>query len=152
MALIIATGSNLGDKTANLENAKLKLSEYFNLQHISDIYQSAAVGKEDQPGFYNQVLQFELPDMKPEACLEILLEIEQSMGRVRAEKWGPRIIDLDIIFWGKEIVNTPNLTIPHPYWKERSFVVKPMLELPYCKDFKNQYNLNLNFEIDAILI
>lgn len=143
-------GSNLGDRVKNLETALSKLSENFQLIKSSRIYESLAVGITDQPDFLNSVAEFKIPmDSSPEDCLKILLTIETDMGRVRTQKWGPRIIDLDIIFWGNQELISDTLKIPHPYWCERSFVVQPLRELPYFQIIKEKFNINDQFEIQA---
>ena len=101
MSLIIATGTNLGDKLTNLAKARELLSRQFKPIAQSSVYCSAPVGFIDQPSFYNQALEFSLPDMAPQETMRILLKIEEELGRKRLVKWGPRIIDLDIIFWAK---------------------------------------------------
>lgn len=146
MSLIIATGSNLGDKKANLEKAIDLLSKNFTLISQSKVYSSPAVGKTDQPSFYNQVLEFKLPQAKPEEVMNKLLEIEQEMGRVRDVHWGPRIIDLDIIFWNDLELNSKLLTLPHPRWKERAFVVKPLRELPFFQVISKSHKMPDEFD------
>jgi 2-amino-4-hydroxy-6-hydroxymethyldihydropteridine diphosphokinase len=81
-------------------------------------------------------------------CLE-LLEIENQLGRVRKEKWGPRIIDIDIIFWGLHKIETKILTVPHPFWSQRSFVVEPLKELPFFQTLKKSFKIPNDFENNA---
>ena len=145
MSLIIATGSNLGDKKNHLDRAKELLSHNFKFIAMSKIYQSEAVDYLDQPEFYNQLLEFELPLLSPSQALEIILELEKSMGRVRGISKGPRVIDIDIIFWGTDIVNQKNLSIPHPSWSERSFVALPLQELPYFETLKKSFIIPKTF-------
>lgn len=149
MSLIIATGSNLGDKYENLNKAKLKLSQIFKLIKASDIFTSGAVEVSDQPDFYNQVLEFELPDFDPDQTMLRILEIEKSLGRVRSKRYGARTIDIDIIFWGLRNISTKNLEVPHPKWSERSFVVKPLQQLPFFKEVEKCFTIVKSFEIDA---
>lgn len=125
----LLTGGNLGKRWDNLQTA---------FKHIGDrcgkvvaqsaIYETAAWGKEDQQAFLNQVLLLET-DLAPEALMQALLEIEQAMGRVRQEKFGPRLIDIDILFIDDLILNTSLLQLPHPAIAERRFVLVPMQEL-----------------------
>ena len=131
MSLIIATGSNLGDKKANLRNAKKYLSYFFDFVAESKIYQSEPVDYLDQPVFFNQVLEFKTPSFSPEKVMSQLLEVEKLMGRKRDIPKGPRIIDLDLIFYGDEEIRSSNITIPHPRWDKREFVYVPMKELPF---------------------
>lgn len=141
MSLIIATGTNLGSKFENLARAKHELCEAFELIASSQIYHSKPVEFENQPIFFNQVLEFKKPQDDPFDILEKLLSIEKKLGRVRKIHKGPRIIDLDILFLGLLNVQTDRLTIPHPRWKERSFVVNPLAELPFFNMLKNFYSI-----------
>ncbi len=149
MALIIATGSNMGDRLANLKEAKARLAEILTLTAESRIYTSAAVDYTSQPDFANQVLQFALPWDNPENVMRKLLQIENEAGRTRDILRGPRVIDIDILFWGLEIVRTPSLTIPHPRWNQRSFVVRPLSELPFFHAVEKCFTIPRSFEIEA---
>lgn len=149
MSLVIATGSNLGNKMANLEMARVELSVYFKQIAQSRIYRSRAVDYTNQPDFYNQVLEFEIPKQAPCDILKILLSIESKMGRTRLISKGPRTIDLDILFIGEKVLSTPSLTIPHPALFSRSFVVLPLSELPIFDQLKSKYHFQFEFEVDA---
>ncbi|MFZ4712846.1 MAG: 2-amino-4-hydroxy-6-hydroxymethyldihydropteridine diphosphokinase [Bacteriovoracaceae bacterium] len=151
MSLIIATGSNLGDREKNLNQAQLLLAKFFSLKAKSRIYQSAAQDYQDQPAFLNQVLEFNLPDQSPIETMQQLLDLEIQMGRVREKKYGPRIIDLDILFWDNLTLKGEHLTLPHPRWLERSFVVRPLLELPFAAQLKKIYSIPEQFSDDAIV-
>lgn len=94
----------------------------------SQIYESAAWGKEDQPDFLNQVIKIKTP-LNPYALLEKLIWIETSLGRLREVKWGERIIDIDILFYEDEIINDKALVIPHPGIPNRRFTLMPLDEL-----------------------
>jgi len=140
MSLIIATGSNLGNRTQNLTKALEHLKTSFEFIAQSNVYESEPIDYLDQPSFLNQVLEFKIPaDTKAEAVMNLLLHIEKTMGRVRDTSKGPRIIDLDIIFWSNHKINSTHLCIPHPHWRERSFVVLPLRELPYFKELQEQF-------------
>lgn len=152
MSLIIATGSNLGDSLTYLETAKERLFQKFELIAASRIYRSAAVDYEAQPDFFNQVLEFVLPSLSPSEVLQELMKIETAMGRVRDTWRGPRTIDLDIIMWGLESFHAEHLTIPHPRWSERSFVVKPFQELPYFQTVAKWFTIPKSFKTDAFPI
>jgi 2-amino-4-hydroxy-6-hydroxymethyldihydropteridine diphosphokinase len=152
MSLIIATGSNLGDSLSYLETAREKLSQKFELIAASRIYRSAAVDYEAQPDFFNQVLEFSLPPLTPAEVLQQLMAIETAMGRVRENWRGPRTIDLDIIMWALDTIHAEHLTIPHPRWSERSFVVKPFQELPYFQTVVKWFTIPKSFKIDAFPI
>jgi 2-amino-4-hydroxy-6-hydroxymethyldihydropteridine diphosphokinase len=99
MSLIIATGSNIGNKIEHLEKAKNELKKFYTFKAQSQVFSSDAVDYTDQPGFYNQVLEFDIPDQSPIEVLNNLLDIEKQFGRVRDIDKGPRTIDIDIIFW-----------------------------------------------------
>ena len=135
MSLVIGLGSNIGDAKNNLSRAISLLSAKFGEPvSKSRIYTSKAIGVTDQPDFLNLAIEFNLPTLEPQKVLEICLELELEMGRKRIIKWGPRCIDIDILFWGHKIISSPNLTIPHPELNKRSFVVLPVQELK-CYDF-----------------
>ena len=152
MSLILATGSNLGNKEENLANAKKELSLSLNIIGQSKIYKSKAVDYLDQPSFLNQVLEFERPLIEPKKLMEKLLFIEAQLGRERKIKSGPRIIDIDILFLGLEKINQLNLTIPHPKLFERSFVLLPLKEVPFYKTLKNHFKFPSNIQNDAMPI
>ncbi len=152
MSLFIATGSNLGDRKKQLETAKIKLLSHFKLIAESRIYESPAVDYLNQPDFYNQVLEFQLPQISPTETIEILLHLEKEIGRMRDIPKGPRVIDLDILFWENQSIKLENLTIPHPRLFERSFVVLPLSELPGFKNLKTHFNFSFDFDNSAIPI
>ncbi len=149
MALIIATGCNLGDRLAQLDRVRSRLAQEWQLVASSRIYLSAAVDYLEQPEFANQVLQFALPWQTPQVVMQKLLEIEAEAGRIRDIARGPRVLDLDIIFWGLETLCTDNLVVPHPRWKERSFVVRPLSELPFFHAVEKCFTIPTSFEIEA---
>ena len=145
MSLFIATGSNLGDRKSHLDEARNILSKKFKLIAASRIYESPAVDYLNQPDFYNQVLEFEIPDIDPLLAMDFLLETEQLMGRKRGIPKGPRVIDLDILFWGESVSNNELLILPHPRVFERSFVVLPLSELPGFKALSNTFSFTFSF-------
>lgn len=147
--LIISTGSNIGDRLLHISRAKEILSSHFIFVAESSIYTSPAVDYLNQPDFLNQVLQFEIPSIDQEKTIDTLLKIEIEMGRVRDINKGPRTIDLDIIFWGVENYNSKNLTIPHPAWSKRSFIVLPLIELPFTKTLKQYFDFPTQFKNTA---
>ena len=136
MSLILATGTNLGNKSLNLELAKEALSKKFSLIASSRPYHSAPVDYLDQPDFLNQVLEFETPLGPPESILQEIMAIESSLGRQRSIPKGPRLIDVDIIFIDFQVIQTEVLSVPHPSWKERPFVWEPLMELPFFESLK----------------
>ena len=150
--LIIALGSNLGDRRANLRKAQELLQKKFDIIETSRIYESKAVDVEDQPDFYNQVIHFTTSDRyTPARLLSICLDIEVEMGRVRTGSKSARIIDIDILFLDEQIVQTQKIQIPHPRWKDRSFVVRPLMELAIWKKVRRNFPLpaKIEFQIDA---
>lgn len=122
-------GGNMGDRLANLEMAKLAIhKEIGPILLSSSMYETAAWGKEDQPAFLNQALLIET-NLIAHDLMMALLAIEKNMGRIRQEHLGPRTIDLDIIFFNDQIIDTENLTIPHPQMQKRNFVLSPLKEI-----------------------
>jgi 2-amino-4-hydroxy-6-hydroxymethyldihydropteridine diphosphokinase len=125
----LATGSNIGDKSAHLTKA-LELIEVYvgDLVQVSGVYRTAAWGIEDQPEFLNQVMAVDC-NLEPETLLLAVMEIERQMGRERRIRWGERLIDIDILFYGNLVSQSQRLTIPHPFIHERNFVLQPLLEI-----------------------
>ncbi len=133
--VFIGTGSNLGDRRANLQTAMEACMERLGpVKACSAVYVTEAWGVQDQPAFLNQVLQVET-STPPLEVLETLLDIEQAMGRKRVVKWRERIIDIDLLFYGEILLQTPKLTLPHPYIAERNFVLAPLAEI--APDFQH---------------
>ncbi len=122
-------GGNMGDRLANLKMAKLAIQKEIGPILInSSIYETAAWGKEDQPAFFNQALIIET-NLIANDLMMTLLAVEKNMGRIRQEHLGPRTIDLDIIFFNDQIIQTENVTIPHPQMQKRNFVLTPLNEI-----------------------
>lgn len=147
--LIIAIGSNQGDSLALLSQAIEKLEALYGPCIASRVYTSKAVDLLDQPNFFNQVLCFELPATSPQKILEEVLQIEKSMGRVRDIKYGPRFIDIDLIFYSTQAIATASLMLPHPKLLQRSFVVRPMLELPIADWLRANFDIPEHFDTEA---
>ncbi len=124
----IALGSNLGDRLDFLTRAVQAFAPEITLLRASHIYQTPPWGFTDQPSFLNQVVEAET-ELEPEALLIKLKYIERTLGRVEAVRYGPRCIDLDILFYGNETYFSETLVIPHPMIPERAFVLVPMNEL-----------------------
>ena len=127
----IAFGANLGDRRANIERAVelLGATPGVRVTKVSSFLENPAVGgPADSPAFLNAVAEIET-SLPPRELLERLLAIEHQLGRQRREKWGPRIIDLDVLLYGQEIIDEPDLRIPHPLMHERRFVLDPMKEI-----------------------
>lgn len=119
----------MGDRDSNLALAQRYLSENsVEILSSSSIYESEAWGKQDQQSFLNQAVIVK-SKLAPKELLHTLLAIEKKIGRVRKEKWGERIIDIDILFIEDQVINEPELVVPHPYIQERRFALLPLVEL-----------------------
>ena len=122
-------GSNIGDSMQHLKTAKKHLAKKLgSIKRVSSVYSTAAWGKRDQQDFLNQIIIIETQHEAVQA-LDIILAIEQEMGRIRTQKNAPRIIDIDILFFNKEIIKTASLVVPHPLLQDRKFVLVPLNEL-----------------------
>lgn len=126
----LSLGSNMGDKKANLLKAIESISKLENTYIISQstILETEPFGYKEQDNFLNACIGIKTLFFSDE-LLEELLKIEKDMGRERKIKWGPRIIDLDIIFFNKDIIEKENLIVPHPYMEVRNFVLNPLEEI-----------------------
>lgn len=130
----IGIGSNVADPVSNCLESIDRIAAFTrsNIAKQSSLYRTEPVGKADQSWFVNCVIEIETQH-KASSLLEILQKIENDMGRVRKERWGPRTIDLDILLYGQEIIAEDNLIIPHPELHKRRFVLVPMCEIaPYA--------------------
>ncbi len=127
--IFLGTGTNLGDRRANLVRAN-ELFEKIAGRIIqqSSIFQTEAWGLTDQPFFYNQVIEIETK-LPPVELLEVILDIEKEMGRERIQKWGSRLIDIDLLFYHQLQIQTDRLLLPHPFIAERNFVLAPLAEI-----------------------
>lgn len=127
--VVIALGSNMGDRRDYLEQAILRMGEKAGtVLKRSEILETKAFGYTDQDDFLNMAVLLRT-SLAPYELLDVLHEIENELGRVRTVHWGPRTIDLDIIFYGSLILNDQDLTIPHPDYSNRDFVLKPLLDI-----------------------
>ena len=128
--VFVGIGSNLGDREDNLRRAVELLSteEGVELTAVSEIRETEPVGPVEQGLFLNGAVRIET-DLGPQELLECLLAVEQRLGRVREERWGPRTIDLDLLLYGDEVVDEPGLTVPHPRLHERRFALEPLADL-----------------------
>ena len=128
----IALGSNLcsefGDREANLREAVRRLGELGEVKAVSRFHDTEPVGYVDQPTFLNGAVVLETA-LDPTDLMRALLEIEQAMGRERVVAKGPRVIDLDLLLYGERVMNTAELTLPHPEMQERRFVLEPLSEI-----------------------
>ncbi|NLG84882.1 MAG: 2-amino-4-hydroxy-6-hydroxymethyldihydropteridine diphosphokinase [Firmicutes bacterium] len=132
--VFLGLGANLGDRTANLAAAREALAPVMRIQRASRVYESEPVGLRQQPLFLNQVVQGETV-LRPGALLGKLKEIERQMGRLPGPRYGPRPIDLDIILFDDWVIGSAELVVPHPRFRERSFVLAPLAEIaPELRD------------------
>jgi len=122
-------GSNLGDRERLINNAIQKISEHVGIVNMrSHIYESMPWRVEGQENYLNQIIEVKT-SFSAEKILVSVLQIENDLGRVRVEKWGERLIDIDIIFFNSEIIETADLCIPHKHMHERNFVLTPLNEI-----------------------
>lgn len=126
--IFLGLGTNLGDREANLRTAKGKLSSLMKIVKESPIYVTPPWGYEDQPDFLNQVIQV-TTRLEPTQLLDYLKGIEDDMGRKATFRYGPRLIDLDILFYGQRVIREESLQIPHPRLHERAFVLVPLHDI-----------------------
>ena len=133
----LGLGSNLGDRRRNLEAAldALRAHPQIAVTAVSSFLETDPVGGPPGQGkFLNAAAKIET-DLSPEALLEELKRVERALGRKPGPRWGPREIDLDILLYGDAVLETPNLTIPHPRMRERRFVLEPLAEIaPDARD------------------
>ena len=124
---MIGLGGNLGDRQETLAAAVAELSALGTVRAVSALYETAPVGP-PQPAYLNAAARVETP-LAPHALLLALLEIERRHGRERGEKWGPRTLDLDILWIAGTVVSTAELVVPHPRLRERRFALVPLLDV-----------------------
>jgi 2-amino-4-hydroxy-6-hydroxymethyldihydropteridine diphosphokinase len=127
----VAIGSNMGDRPANIASAveTMRWSAGITVQRVSRNLENPAIGGPDgSPPFLNAVVEIET-SLGSHALLQRLLEIERRLGRERRQKWEPRVIDLDIVLFGDQIISSRDLVIPHPLMHERRFVLEPLCEI-----------------------
>jgi 2-amino-4-hydroxy-6-hydroxymethyldihydropteridine diphosphokinase len=128
MKAVIALGSNLGNRELNIDSAIAELAKIVEITHLSTNHETDPVGGPEQPKYLNAIAIAET-ELKPEALLIAMLEIENKLGRKREIHWGPRTLDLDLIVFGDEVIDSEILVLPHPRAQERRFVLEPWLEI-----------------------
>jgi 2-amino-4-hydroxy-6-hydroxymethyldihydropteridine diphosphokinase len=126
--IYLSLGSNIGRRLDFIKAAVDKLSEHIKIIEKSALYETAPWGKTNQPKFLNLCLKAET-DLNPNELLSFVKEVELGAGRNSKEKWGPREIDVDILFYDDDRLQSKNLTIPHPHLHERAFVLVPLNEI-----------------------
>jgi 2-amino-4-hydroxy-6-hydroxymethyldihydropteridine diphosphokinase len=124
----LSLGSNLGDRLQNLKETLTALSPQMDVKAKSRVYETPPWGYEDQPRFLNQVIRVQTY-LEPETLLKHIKRLEVALGRKATFRNGPRLIDIDILFYDDLLLNTPALTIPHPHLHERGFVLLPLMDI-----------------------
>ncbi len=149
--LVLGLGSNLGNSHETIRLAIAQLNSCFGKYiEVSCLFQSESFGEIIQPDYLNLIVVYDVNNKNPMQCLNECQRIENELGRIRKEKWGPRTIDIDILFYDQLFVNTPNLTIPHPHINDRSFVVEPLSQLLIFENLKLFYHFNSTFSTKSI--
>lgn len=124
----IGIGSNLGDKEKNIKKAIDLVKDKCRILKVSSLYETEPVGYKKQDWFLNCVIKIKT-ETKPKELFAFLKSIEKKLGRIKIIKNGPRIIDLDVLFYGNKIIKTRNLVVPHPRLHKRAFVLEPLEEI-----------------------
>lgn len=126
----LSLGSNMGNRQENLVQGLefLKNCSGIDLVKVSSFYETEPVGYEDQDWFLNAVAEI-ATNLSPQELLGVVAEVEKELGRVRTIRWGPRTLDVDILFYGQELIVEENLEVPHPRIQERAFVLQPLAEI-----------------------
>ena len=126
--IYLGLGGNLGDPPATFKQALKRVGEFAEVTKVSKVYKSKPYGFADQPDFYNAAAQL-ASDLHPLDLLAQLQEVEKKMGKKVVRENGPRVIDLDLLVYGEEVHDLPELTLPHPGILDRDFVLKPLTDL-----------------------
>ncbi|MCF0065373.1 2-amino-4-hydroxy-6-hydroxymethyldihydropteridine diphosphokinase [Dyadobacter chenwenxiniae] len=133
--IFLSLGSNLGDRQATLASAREEIAKRIGtISGESSVYETEPWGLADQPAFLNQVIRVETA-LAPEEVLRIILDIEHELGRVRHERWGARVIDIDLLYYNALVLDSASLTLPHPRLQDRLFNLIPLTEI--APDFIN---------------
>lgn len=127
-AVFIGIGANLGPVRENFARALRSIEKHARVVAVSSLYESDPVGPQDQPKFTNAVIKIET-ELSPFDLLDHLKAVEREIGRKKTKRWGPRVMDLDIIFYEDLVISTDSLVVPHPRAHERRFVLEPLLEI-----------------------
>ena len=140
-SIYLSLGSNIGDRTENLTKAIVELSKKMKIVKSSSIYETEPLLFENQNSFLNMILEVDYKG-SPDQLLESIKIIENDMGRESTFRYGPRLIDIDIIFFNNYEVNQDNLIIPHYDWRNRLFVIEPLYEVLELELNKSEYIIN----------
>jgi 2-amino-4-hydroxy-6-hydroxymethyldihydropteridine diphosphokinase len=127
---VLGLGGNIGDTRTLMAQALKELASTpgIALNAVSALYETPPWGKTDQPPFLNAAALIETT-LSPRDLLDAILEVERKLGRHRAERWGPRTVDIDILLFGEDAVDEPGLKIPHPHLHERAFALRPLVDV-----------------------
>lgn len=130
MRVHLSLGTNLGDRARNLCDALQALAQVAGVQIliVSPVYETEPVGVCDQPAFYNLAVEIET-DLPPLELLNAVKQLETQLGREATYPWGPRLIDIDLVLWGNLVLSFERLTLPHPEFRERAFVLAPLRDI-----------------------
>lgn len=124
----LGLGTNLGDREANLREAVCRLEQQVTVDALSALYETPPMGPPDQPRYLNAACGG-VTELEPEELLAFIKGVEREMGRTPTVHWGPRIIDIDILFYGDRVLSAPELVIPHPGIPHRPFVLAPLADI-----------------------
>jgi 2-amino-4-hydroxy-6-hydroxymethyldihydropteridine diphosphokinase len=152
--VFLLLGSNLGDRKLYLQQAIMHIAyDIAPTLKISSVYETQSWGKTDEPDYLNMVIELET-ELSADVILEKVLAIELVMGRKREEKWGSRIIDIDILYYNSEVIDKPGLVIPHPELHKRRFTLEPLAEIApdFFHPVLNKTSLQLKNELKDSLI
>lgn len=127
-SIYLALGTNIGDRAANLKSALQELETFLEIRQLSPVYETPPWGFEDQPPFLNMVVEA-VTDLEPLELIRRLKQIEREMGRTPTVRFGPRLIDLDLLFYEHQVVEQDILTVPHPRMRGRAFVLVPLADI-----------------------
>jgi 2-amino-4-hydroxy-6-hydroxymethyldihydropteridine diphosphokinase len=128
VSVYLGLGSNVGDRKGNLGSAIAFVSERLHVEKVSSVYDTTPEDNPDQPRFLNMVV-LARTTLEPQVLLSLLKGIESKLGRVPSTPYSPRPMDIDILFYGNEVLSTPSLTVPHARIQERAFVLVPLNEI-----------------------
>lgn len=126
----LGLGSNLGNKKGNIHKAMdiINTTRGVKLLIKSRLYKTKPLGVKNQPDFINAAIKI-VTSLDSQRLLETILDIEKRLGRIRKKKWGPRVIDIDMLYYGNHVIRKRHLTVPHPLMNKRHFVLKPLAEI-----------------------
>ena len=126
--VFLGIGGNLGDRRATMRRAVSEIRTVVKDVRVSSLYETAAWGVTDQPSFLNAVVRGKT-ELESLELLDTIQAIENQLGRVRTQHWGPRAIDIDILLYGSDVIDVPRLKVPHPFMAQRGFVLRPLADL-----------------------